>query len=79
MGTVFTNWKTSLLGLVVGALTIAVNSYQSGMTWKTWALGAAIAIWGAVMKDFNVTGGTTPANKEAEARTTPAATQPVVK
>jgi hypothetical protein len=73
------NWKTSLLGLVVGALTVAVGYYQPGMSWRTWALGAAVAIWGAVMKDFNVTGGTQPATVEAVARTAPAAAAPVNK
>lgn len=77
MNTILVNWKTSLVGLVVGALTIAVGVYQPGMSWRTWALGAAIAIWGAVMKDFNVTGGTTAATQEAVVRTTPAASASV--
>ena len=70
---VITSWKTSLLGFVVGALTIAVAAYQPGMSWRNWALGAAIAIWGALMKDFNVTGGNVASTQEAVARTTPAA------
>ena len=74
-----TNWKTSLVGILVGAMYIVANAYQPGMSLKTWAIGAGIAIWGLVMKDFNVTGGTTPATVEAESRTTAAAAAPVKK
>jgi len=68
MGGVFTNWKTSLVGLLVAALYVAGQAYTTGMTLKQWLLAAAIALWGAVMKDFNVTGGTQPATPEAQAR-----------
>ncbi len=52
MGTILTNWKTSLLGLVVGGLYVAANQYTAGMTWKQWGLAVAIAVWGFVQKDL---------------------------
>jgi hypothetical protein len=70
------SWKTTTLGIFIGAMYIAANYYQPGMSWKTWATGAGIAVFGAIAKDFNVTGGTTPATAEAVARTSPAATLP---
>jgi hypothetical protein len=78
MTTIFTNWKTSLVGILVAALYAATQVYHSGMTLPQWGLAAAIAIWGLVMKDFDVTGGTVPANQEAKARTTVEATKPLV-
>jgi hypothetical protein len=71
-----TSWKTTALGVFIGAMTIAIGYYQPGMSWKTWALGAGIALFGAVSKDFNVTGGTQPATAEAVSRTTALATLP---
>jgi hypothetical protein len=56
MNSILANWKTSLLGIVVGALHIAANAYTPGMSWKVWATGVGMALWGLVMKDFNVTG-----------------------
>jgi hypothetical protein len=79
MGNIITSWKTTLLGLVVGGLTIATQTYTQGMSWKAWVTGVAIAIWGMVQKDANVTGGTIPATKEAETRTTATAAAPATK
>lgn len=48
------NWKTTLIGIVGGAL----NLFASGVNWKSVAMSAALAALGAVSKDSNVTGGT---------------------
>jgi hypothetical protein len=45
-----THWKTSVAGIAAGLLVVA-QSYQSGMTWKQWALAAALAIGGAAAQD----------------------------
>ena len=74
-----TNWKTSLVGIFVGGMYVVANAYQPGMSWKTWLVGAGIALWGLVMKDFNTTGGTVPATAEAVSRTTREAAAPVSK
>jgi hypothetical protein len=76
MSTIFANWKTSLVGILVAALYAATQAYTTGMTLKQWALAAGIVLWGLVQKDFNTTGGTVPATREAQARTTAAAIQP---
>lgn len=48
------NWKTTVLGLVAGFL----NLYASGMNPKAAAVSVALAAFGMVAKDSNVTGGT---------------------
>lgn len=68
MGTLFASWKTSVLGIFVGILVIATGAYAPGQTWKQWALGVGVALWGIVSKDFNATGGTVPATTEAKVR-----------
>lgn len=55
MSGILTNWKTSVLGLVVAILIIATQAYTPGMSWKTWAMAVGVALWGAVSRDFNVT------------------------
>ena len=66
------NWKTTLVGIIAGTLTIlqtTLTAYQSGepVQWLQVALGIALMAFGVVCKDFNVTGtGTaTPATKTA--------------
>lgn len=59
MNSLLSSWKTSLAGVAAGALLIAANTYQSGMTWKSWGAAVAIALMGILSKDHNVTGGTT--------------------
>jgi len=48
---VFKNWKSSSIGVIAGALYVASQAYKPGMSWKDWAVGAAIAIMGLVVKD----------------------------
>lgn len=55
------NWKTTLLGALVGTLQIlqaTVAAYQAGtpVDWLKVSLGIAWMIFGLVMKDFDVTG-----------------------
>ncbi len=47
------NWKTTLLGLGAGAL----NMFANGTNWKQVLLSLALAAFGVVAKDHNVTGG----------------------
>lgn len=56
LGLVFTNWKTTLLGILAGALNLVVN----GVNWKQALISATLAALGIAAKDANVTGGTTP-------------------
>ena len=39
------HWRTTTAGFAAGAL-IVVNSYKTGMTWKTWGIAAALALLG---------------------------------
>ena len=39
------HWKTSTAGIAAGLL-IVLNSYRSGMTWKQWAMAAAVTFMG---------------------------------
>lgn len=48
---VFKNWKSSSIGVIAGVLYVASQAYKPGMSWKDWAVGAAIAIMGLVAKD----------------------------
>jgi hypothetical protein len=47
------SWKTTLVGFGAGFL----NLYAGGFTVKTALLSAALAAFGLVAKDHNVTGG----------------------
>lgn len=56
------SWKTTLVGILTGG-TISIDALiNQGLTagWKQALLGLAIAVLGALAKDHNVTGGTTP-------------------
>lgn len=57
----FTNWKTTLIGVGLGFL----NVWASGISAKQTAISIGLAALGAVAKDFNTTGGTVPATPEA--------------
>lgn len=74
------NWKTTTAGIVFGILMAYQTVYKPGMSLKEWSIAAAVFLIGALpgilAKDFNVTGGTIPANSEAATRTTLAATLP---
>jgi len=48
------NWKTSFVGIGVGAL----NLFANGTNWKQVLVAAGIAALGVFAKDNNVTGGT---------------------
>jgi hypothetical protein len=55
------NWKTTLVGIVAGTLTIlqaTLAAYQSGapVQWLQVALGVAVMALGVVAKDFNISG-----------------------
>ena len=52
---ILANWKTSVLGLFVAIMIVASQAYTPGMSWKTWATAAGVALWGALSRDFNVT------------------------
>jgi hypothetical protein len=51
------NWKTSVCGLVIAGVT-AVEAYQGNGGWKGYLMAAGIAMFGLLVKDFDVTGGT---------------------
>jgi hypothetical protein len=56
-----TNWKTTLGGIIVALAALITTTVQQGHTladWKTWILPVALAVFGLISKDFNVTGGT---------------------
>jgi hypothetical protein len=48
---VLKNWKSSLLGILGGVLYIIAQTYKPGMTWRDFAVAAAIAGIGLVTKD----------------------------
>jgi hypothetical protein len=53
------NWKTTLVGAVLAAALVVVNLVQTGtVDSKTLVTAGALALIGALAKDFNVTGGT---------------------
>ena len=54
------NWKTTLIGLLTGAGYLLLQSLSGGMKVRDAVLATGIAVLGAVAKDHNVTGGTTP-------------------
>jgi hypothetical protein len=49
--TVLKNWKTSLIGIVAGAMLAASSVYKPGMTWKDWGAAVAVALLGLVAGD----------------------------
>jgi|WetSurSiteA1Bulk_404760.scaffolds.fasta_scaffold99507_2 hypothetical protein len=52
------NWKTTLVGAVLGAALVVVNLIQAGtVDTKTLITAGAVALIGLLAKDFNVTGG----------------------
>ena len=56
LGSFLVSWKTSLIGLVMGAFQL----HQGGMNWKSAAMAALMAALGLAAKDGQVTGGTIP-------------------
>ena len=54
LGSFLVNWKTSLIGLVMGA----VQLHQGGLNWKSAVMAALMAALGVAAKDSNVTDGT---------------------
>lgn len=50
----FKNWKTTFAGFGAGAL----NLFAQGVNWKTVLFSTGLAVFGALAKDNNVTGGT---------------------
>lgn len=48
------HYKTSVAGLAAGLL-VVVNSYKTGMTWKTWGIAAALALLGLGAHDADAT------------------------
>ena len=59
MGTILSNWKTSLAGVIAGLLILLGQSYQPGQTTKQWlttaATAAATALVGLLAKDHSAT------------------------
>lgn len=54
------NWKTTVTGGVLAAALITLNLVQTGtVSLRDAIIAGAIALLGAIAKDFNVTGGTT--------------------
>ena len=51
------NYKTTIIGIVMAVL-MAMQTYDGSKGWKGYAMAAAMAIFGFMAKDFNVTGGT---------------------
>lgn len=55
------NWKTTLFGCIGAALSFLALYQQNGgdfKDWKLYLIPLIIAVFGAVSKDHNVTGGT---------------------
>ena len=64
-----TSWKTTLMGYVVAAVLYVQEAVNAGTVlphdahgWTTLVISAAIAIWGKVQKDYNVSNAPAPAN-----------------
>lgn len=54
------SWRTSITGYVIAAANVAIPLLQDGhATWRQVAASVAIALVGRLVKDTNVTGGTT--------------------
>lgn len=47
------NWKTTICGLVVAAAQ-AIQTYSGHGGWQGYASAAGIAVFGVLVKDFNV-------------------------
>ena len=47
------NWKTTVAGILV-AVGYALQNYAGANTWQGYATALAIAVLGAVAKDFDV-------------------------
>lgn len=55
--TIFSSWKTSLIGWGVGALTLLGAQAQAGhIDWQTWGVSIGLGLLGTLSKDFNVSG-----------------------
>ncbi len=55
------SWKTTVIGAITAAFIAVEPIVETGQVdWKKVALGAAVAAFGYLAKDANVTGGTTP-------------------
>lgn len=52
----FNNWKTTVLGIAIAF----GNLLAQGVSLKNAAMSVGIALFGAISKDYNVTGGTKP-------------------
>lgn len=50
----FTNWKTTVFGLVAGSFNMLAN----GTNWKQVLVSVGLATLGLFAKDHDVTGGT---------------------
>ena len=51
------NWKTTVCGLLGGAIVVVIPILQGGkFSLRDLAIAAAIGVLGAVAKDLNVTG-----------------------
>jgi hypothetical protein len=68
----FKNWQTTLAGLIAAIATLGAEGVQKPdgtMNWPNIVLATAMAVFGAVAKSHNVTGGTVGVTAEAQART----------
>jgi hypothetical protein len=70
------NWKTSLVG-IFGLITTAANFIPQLQPVVMYVIPALIGVLGLTAKDANVTGGTVPQTREAEARSVGIAAMPV--
>jgi hypothetical protein len=52
------NWKTTLVGILIGLGSMLLEQLQGGLTLRGALMGTGIAALGIVAKDFNVTGRT---------------------
>lgn len=53
------SWKTTLIGILTGVATLALDMYQTGtFSLRAFLIAAGMAALGIVAKDNNVTGGT---------------------
>jgi hypothetical protein len=66
------NWLTTVIGLLTGVSGATMAGWfnsDGSIHWAAVLFAALAAVFGAVAKTFNVTGGTVPLTKEAETRT----------
>ena len=52
------SWKTTVCGLIIAGA-VGAQAYQ-GNNWKQMVAAVGIAIFGALVKDFNVSGTSGP-------------------